>query len=177
MVIFMKKFRFFLTVFTLALFHIPHVNANKVNANVSQRDLATVMSQTEKNVFNFINQSRADHSLPLLIWSNTAAQQARNHSIDMANKILPFGHDGLDMRYTVLKELIPNLSSMGENVAYTQGYKKPGKTAVQSWLNSPDHYANIMGDFNLTGIGVAKDSQGRYYFTQIFVKTSSSDQE
>jgi len=176
MVIFMKKFRFFVTVFTLALFHLPSAHANETNvADVSQLNSATVLTQMEKNVFNYVNQSRVANSLPALTWSNSAAQQARNHSVNMANKTVPFGHDGFDMRYNVLRGLIPNLRSMRENVAYNQGYQQPGKTAVQSWLNSPGHYANIMGNFNLTGVGVAKDSQGRHYFTQIFVKTSSTN--
>jgi uncharacterized protein YkwD len=28
----------------------------------------------------------------------------------------------------------------------------------------------MIGDFNLTGIGVAKNRAGEYYFTQIFIK-------
>ena len=33
------------------------------------------------------------------------------------------------------------------------------------------HYENIIGDFNLTGIGVAVNEKNEYYFTQIFLKT------
>jgi uncharacterized protein YkwD len=41
---------------------------------------------------------------------------------------------------------------------------------VQGWLNSPGHLKNIQGDFDLTGIGVVKTAQNRYYFTQLFIR-------
>jgi len=41
---------------------------------------------------------------------------------------------------------------------------------VQGWLKSPGHRKNIKGDFDVTGIGVSKNAQGDYYFTQIFIK-------
>jgi uncharacterized protein YkwD len=160
----MKKIKFFISVLCLALFPFAATHA------------AVVLNQMEKNVFNMINQNRVAHSLAPLTWSDTVAQQARMHSINMADKVVPFGHQGFDTRFATLSRLIPGLTSMGENVAWNQGYSKPGAAAVQMWLNSPGHYANIMGDFNLTGVGVAKDPQGRHYFTQIFVKAGSSIQ-
>src|SRR5258708_37376358 len=92
----------------------------------------------------------------------------------MANYIVPFGHDGADARFANIENSIPNVTSFGENVAYNIGYSDPAATAVSDWLASPGHYANIMGNFNLTGIGVASNDQGEYYFTQIFIKTSDS---
>lgn len=56
-----------------------------------------------------------------------------------------------------------------ENVAYNRGYTDPVAKAVEGWLNSSGHRRNIEGNYNLTGIGVAKNSQGAYYFTQIFI--------
>jgi len=164
----MKKIRFFISVLALTFFHIAAMSAEETQL------IDAVQKNMAKNVFNLINQSRVANSLPPLIWSDIVAQQARNHTVDMANKVVPFGHDGFDMRYEYLRQHIPNLTRMGENVAYNQGYPQPGATAVQQWLNSPGHYANIMGDFNLTGVGTAKDPQGRHYFTQIFVKAASS---
>jgi len=169
----MKKFGFFTCILALPFCVMGHAKEAQIADSV-QRASATVMYQMEQNVFNMINQNRQNNGLPPLTWSNTVAIQARNHSVDMANQTVPFGHQGFDMRYATLQRLIPGLRAMGENVAWNQGYKKPGATAVQSWMNSPEHYANIMGDYNLTGVGVAKDSQGRYYFTQIFVKASSA---
>jgi uncharacterized protein YkwD len=50
------------------------------------------------------------------------------------------------------------------------GYSKPDQQAVQGWLKSPGHYKNIVGDFDMSGIGVTKNAKGEYYLTQIFIK-------
>ena len=44
------------------------------------------------------------------------------------------------------------------------------KQVIDAWLKSPAHKANIEGAFDYTGAGVAKDSRGVVYYTQIFVK-------
>ncbi len=170
----MKKLSFFASVLTLTLAHLANASTNEGAATNFFLDTATVLYQKEKVVFNTINRARVANGLMPLTWSNAVAKQARNHSVDMADGVVPFGHDGFNERYQNLKMVYPNLQSMGENVAWNQGYKKPGAVAVQGWLNSPGHYANIMGDYNLSGIGVAKDAEEKYYFTQIFVKVPSS---
>jgi len=48
--------------------------------------------------------------------------------------------------------------------------KKWPINAVKGWINSPGHQKNMVGDYNLTGIGIAKNNVGEYYFTQLFVK-------
>jgi uncharacterized protein YkwD len=169
----MKKFGFLSCILALTTCVAGQANEARIADSV-QVASATVMPQMEQNVFNMINQNRQNNGLPALIWNNAAATQARNHSVNMANQTVPFGHQGFDMRFATLQRLIPGLTSMGENVAWNQGYRRPGAVAVQSWMNSPGHYANIMGNYNLTGVGVAKDAQGKHYFTQIFVKTSSA---
>lgn len=134
---------------------------------------ATAQPVLETSVFNLINQQRQANGLNPLLWSNYAAQLARTHSLNMANKLIPFGHQGVEVRFATLRLQIPTLTRFGENVAYNYGYPNPAQVAVNGWLKSPGHYANIMGDFNLTGVGVAKNILGEYYFTQIFVKAAT----
>ena len=52
----------------------------------------------------------------------------------------------------------------------TGGNADPAARAFNSWLNSPKH-RQAMEDsrFTHTGLVVAKSSNGRYYFTQLFV--------
>jgi uncharacterized protein YkwD len=50
------------------------------------------------------------------------------------------------------------------------GFADPVTQAVEGWIDSPGHHANIKGNFDLTGIGVVKNEQGEYYLTQLFVK-------
>lgn len=44
---------------------------------------------------------------------------------------------------------------------------KLGKAAVISWMNSPGHRANLLGDWDSIGIGVAR-RRGRIFLTQNF---------
>lgn len=85
----------------------------------------------------------------------------------MANGTVPFGHTGFSERVRAIG--IPYRGA-GENVAYNQGYSDPATIAVQGWLKSPGHLANIKGNYDKTGIGVASNSKGAIYFTQIFLR-------
>jgi uncharacterized protein YkwD len=59
---------------------------------------------------------------------------------------------------------------VAENVAANAGYGDPAQQAVEGWKTSPGHRKNMLGDFSLTGIGIAQSSDGTYFFTQIFVE-------
>jgi uncharacterized protein YkwD len=121
----------------------------------------------EQSVFNKINNYRASQGLAKLTSNSAIDNKARIHSKDMANRKVPFGHTGFSQRVKAVG--IP-YSSAGENVAYNQGYSDSVTTAVQGWLKSPGHLANIRGNFQKTGIGVASNSRGEIYFTQIFFR-------
>jgi uncharacterized protein YkwD len=41
---------------------------------------------------------------------------------------------------------------------------------MTGWLNSSGHKANIEGNFAHISIATIKDSQGRYYYTQLFYR-------
>ncbi|WP_193195661.1 CAP domain-containing protein [Nostoc sp. MG11] len=121
----------------------------------------------EKAVFQQINNYRGSKNLPVLLRNSASDTQARIHSQNMANGRVSFGHSGFRQRVQAIA--IPYISA-GENVAYNQGYNDPAKQAVQGWLQSQGHLANIKGNYNLTGIGVATGPNGRIYLTQIFLR-------
>ena len=52
---------------------------------------------------------------------------------------------------------------MGENI--------PESTAVEQWKQSKSHKANMLGNYNLCGIGVVTDNSETksHYFTQMLV--------
>ncbi|MTJ53032.1 CAP domain-containing protein [Anabaena sp. UHCC 0253] len=120
----------------------------------------------EAAVFRQINQYRSSQNLPALNRNSKIDNQARIHSQNMANGKVAFGHGGFQARVTAIN--IP-YSRVAENVAYNQGSQNPATTAVQGWLKSSGHLANIKGNYNLTGIGVANNNKGQIYFTQIFL--------
>jgi uncharacterized protein YkwD len=85
----------------------------------------------------------------------------------MAKKKITFSHDGFSRRVKRISRFLP-YSMAAENVAYNKGYSDCAQKAVQSWLKNTKHRKNIRGDYRLTGIGVAKNPEGVYYFTQVF---------
>ena len=139
------------------------VSNSTVNLAASKTDVAAL----EQLIFNKINDYRVSQGLKKLTRNSAIDNQARIHSQDMANGKVPFGHTGFSER---IKAVGIPYSSAGENVAYNQGYNDPATTAVQGWLKSPGHLANIRGNFEKTGIGVASNSRGEIYFTQIFFR-------
>ncbi|AFZ24211.1 uncharacterized protein with SCP/PR1 domains [Cylindrospermum stagnale PCC 7417] len=139
---------------------------SKFSYEIAQSPVNT--AAIEASVFQQINQYRASLGLPALTRNSAIDSQARNHSQNMAKGTVPFGHNGFQQRVQAIA--IP-YSAVAENIAYNQGSSDPATQAVKSWLNSPGHLANIKGNYNLTGIGVASNSQGKIYFTQIFLRS------
>ena len=126
------------------------------------------LTALEQSVYRKVNQYRQSHNLPPLKLDERIGQQARIHSEQMAKKLVPFSHKGFKLRVLAIASDIPYRSA-AENVAYNQGYADPAAQAVQGWIKSDRHRQNMEGKYNLTGIGIAKNAAGEYYFTQIFI--------
>lgn len=126
-------------------------------------------SSIEQEILSQINQYRDRQNLPPLEPNATISQQAQQHSEAMASGQVPFSHNGFDERIEVISQEI-SYSGAAENVAFNQGYGSPADRAVNGWLESTRHRQNIEGNYDLTGIGVARSDDGGYYFTQIFVR-------
>lgn len=123
----------------------------------------------EQAAHDRVNAYRTQQNLPPLTLDPRISEVARQHSADMAAGRVAFGHDGFESRVQSIARTIPYRSA-AENVAYNQGYRDPVAQAVQGWINSPGHRVNMEGQFNLTGIGVTRTADGKYYFTQIFIR-------
>lgn len=130
---------------------------------------ASSIPSLEQAVLTQINEYRASRKLPPLSLETSISIQARAHSQAMASGRTPFSHNGFQQRVQAIARTIP-YSSAAENVAYNQGYSDPARQAVQGWLKSTGHRQNIEGAFDLTGIGIAQNAKGEYYFTQIFIR-------
>jgi uncharacterized protein YkwD/tRNA A-37 threonylcarbamoyl transferase component Bud32 len=124
----------------------------------------------EKSVFSQINQYRKSQNLPALQWNNTIAEQARIHAQQMASGKTTFSNDGFQFQVEVISQKIP-YKSVARNIAKNRGYSNPGEKAVEGWINNSVTNKSIVDDHNLTGIGIAQNSKGEYYFSQLFIKT------
>lgn len=134
---------------------------------------ASAVRAMERDAFDLINATRADAGLPSLKWSNKVAEVARLHSNNMADLNF-FSHKGLDGlmvddRAAQLK--MGTWSAIGENIAFLRGFSNPVETAIQKWLKSPSHKQNLLDpSWTETAIGLAVTSDGKYYFTQVFIR-------
>jgi uncharacterized protein YkwD len=127
------------------------------------------ISAQESKLIALVNQVRSKKGLhPLETWK-TLTEYARKHSQNMANGTVAFGHSGLETRANCIFKIAP-CHSVGENVAYTYLVDDPLQVSLKLWIQSPDHYKNIIGDYKETGIGIAYDPEGRCYITQMFSK-------
>lgn len=132
----------------------------------------TQLFDLERQTFALINQKRAELGVSALIWSDDLAKIARLHSENMAkyNFFSHTGQDGLmvDDRADLLG--IRKWTAIGENIAYNRGYQKPVEIAVEKWMQSEGHRANLLNNrWKESGIGIAVRADGAYYFTQVFL--------
>ncbi len=127
-------------------------------------------SQTDydKQVLDTINAHRISIGLTGLVHNDFLWQIANEHSENMANGDVPFGHTGATERSDRIKQQIGN-GSIAENVATS---KETITVVVESWLTSQGHKSNIEGNYTLTGLSAIQSGDGTWYYTQIFYKSN-----
>jgi uncharacterized protein YkwD len=125
----------------------------------------------ERQAFDLVNSQRAKNGLPPLVWDGELCRVARLHSENMGRHNF-FEHEGPDGTDLLDRVTARNImwKSLGENIAYNQGHNDPVGLAVNQWMQSPKHRANILRrNFTHTALGVARTSDGRVYLTQVFI--------
>jgi hypothetical protein len=128
----------------------------------------------EWSVFELINQYRQSLRLPALVMDARLNGMARAHSASMAARNGPVSHAGFESR--IAASGLPYLRA-AENVASNEGFDDPAGAAVSRWLSRDEHRGNIEGEYDLTGIGIARSRRGAFYFTQVFVKIEGDPAE
>ena len=126
----------------------------------------------ERRAFEKTNQVRVENGLTRLAWDGELCRMARAHSEDMARQGY-FSHEtleGLQLKDRARATGIPHFRVIGENIAYNKGYQDPGGFAVERWMISPGHRANILYvGFQASAIGSYVSTDGSVYVTQIFI--------
>lgn len=129
-------------------------------------------SSLERRAFELVNAERRACGESPLVWDAELSRMARQHSLDMARSgaLDHRGPDGRDMAERARAMGIRGWRVLGENIAFNQGFDDPSAFAVERWMGSYKHRANILnGQFTRTGIGVARAADGSIYFTQVFM--------
>ncbi|MVT08701.1 CAP domain-containing protein [Chitinophaga tropicalis] len=123
-------------------------------------------SQLVKDILYYTNQFRAKHGLAPLKLESYCCMLAAKHSKNMATGRTGFGHEDMEIRMDAASMKLGGVKAAAENVAYGT---LDAKGVVDGWIKSPGHRKNMLGDYNLIGIGTA--DKGRItFFTQFFVK-------
>ncbi|HEV7683531.1 MAG TPA: CAP domain-containing protein [Pyrinomonadaceae bacterium] len=126
----------------------------------------------ELRAFEQTNVARAENGLPSLVWDAELCRMARAHSEQMALQGY-FSHespDGLHLKERAHESGILHFRVIGENIAYNKGYDDPGGFAVERWLSSSGHRANMLyAGFQASAIGSYVAADGSTYLTQVFI--------
>ncbi len=112
-----------------------------------------------------VNAYRIENGFQELTFDLEVSEIAKEHSVQMLSE-RSATHKRFDVRHLKVEDMT-NAEVTGENVA--KGYKT-ADGVVHAWINSKDHYANMINDYTHTGIGVVKGDDGEAYYTQIFYK-------
>jgi uncharacterized protein YkwD len=129
------------------------------------------IEELEQAIFHQVNEYRASRNLPPLKLDARVSASARKHSQAMADKRVRVGHDGLKGRARAIAFRGVTVRRVSENVAYIFSQNDPAKRALDGWLRSAAHRQAIEERrYSITGVGVAQDSKGATYFTQIYVR-------
>jgi uncharacterized protein YkwD len=132
------------------------------------------LTEMEVIVLQQINQIRQQQGLSALQPNPTLAQVARNYSQQMVSQNFfshtdPFGNEAVQRVYKAGVEF----ELVGENLYKSVDAPDPVKDAVEGWMASPGHRANVLRSvFTQTGVG-AWQADDTYYFTQLFIQPRS----
>lgn len=122
----------------------------------------------QKRVVELVNAERAKNGLKPLTMNAQVNKTATLKSQDMA-KLGYFDHNSptYGSPFDMMKKYGISYRTAGENIA--MGQTTP-EQVMKGWMNSPGHRANILkASFTQIGVGVAKNSSGRLYWTQQFI--------
>lgn len=122
-------------------------------------------------MLQLVNQARAQQGLAALcevsqLMASTLLQSQYQASI---NTMTHDGPIGLMARFTNQGF---GATAVAENVAVTPDTNV--QDVFTAWMNSPEHQANIMGNYAYFGSGVVQGSGGQYYWTQHFASGTTT---
>jgi uncharacterized protein YkwD len=118
-----------------------------------------------------VNAERAARHLIALERRPELDRVARAHSADMAGRayLAHVSPEGLNPVDRLERGGIDGFSLAAENAGATSE-AGPTRRIFEGWLASPVHRQNLHAPpFNATGIGIARSSDGTFYYTQVYV--------
>lgn len=133
--------------------------------NAIEVPIAPQAKLIEIEIMELINEYRINEGLNSLQNHNTVKAVAFTHT-DYMIEADNVSHDNFFLRKQSL-QVNASANVVSENVAF--GFSS-AQAVVNAWLNSPSHKENIEGDFTDFDVSAEKDVNGKWYFTNIFIK-------
>lgn len=154
----------------------PNTNNNSSNnttttnpsTNNNSSNNTTDFSSYQQQVLDLVNAERTKRGLSPLTLDAKLCNVATKKAEDMATKNY-FDHTSptYGSPFDMMRQFGVSYQAAGENIA--KGQTTP-QEVMNSWMNSSGHRANILSsNFTKLGVGVAKDSNGRLYWSQMFI--------
>jgi len=140
-------------------------SAGEDKINSIEIPVAPMAKEIEIKIMELINEYRITEGLTSLNNHNTVKAVASTHTEYMI-EVDNVSHDNFFERKQSL-QVNANANIVSENVAY--GFSS-AESVVNAWLNSPSHKENIDGDYTDFDVSAEQNSEGKWFFTNIFIK-------
>jgi uncharacterized protein YkwD len=138
---------------------------NPASPASTQQAMPYTYNQSEIEAMALINAYRVSIGLNELQQINHISYKSEEHDNYMiTNNVV--NHDDFVARSENIMKVL-GAKSVSENIAYN--YNSP-QAALDAWLKSPTHKANIEGNFTHFGLSIRVSAEGKKYYTNIFVK-------
>lgn len=150
------------------LFSLSSCSDNEVSETILDKENMVINYDyiaIETDLAKLINEYRASKGLNVLILDNYVSKISEGHDHYMIDKN-KISHDLFDTRYNNIVN-IHGARKVSENVAYNFN---TAQSTLNAWVNSPEHKANLDGDFTHFGISIKTNPNGVKFFTNIFMK-------
>lgn len=135
-------------------------------ADAIELSLITPETKTiETEILELINNHRLSLGLNALSDMTLVKSVAYSHTDYMVDNN-EVSHANFYKRSDYLK-VHAGAVKVSENVAY--GYSS-AESVVRAWLKSEGHRANIEGDFTNFDLAAEQNNEGKWYYTNIFIK-------
>lgn len=139
--------------------------ATDTSSASTQKAMTYTYNSTEIETMAIINSYRISIGLNELKEINHISYKSEEHDNYMISNNVVNHDDFVSRSGNIMKVL--GAKSVAENIAYN--YNSP-QAAVDAWLKSPTHKANIEGNFTHFGLAIRISADGKKYYTNIFAK-------
>ena len=146
----------------------PSTTPQQKPESTPEQKPSTDFSSYQQQVLDLVNAERTKRGISALTLDSNLSSVATKKSQDMVNKNY-FDHTSptYGSPFDMMKQFGISYRTAGENIAKGQ---KTQQEVVTAWMNSEGHRKNILNpNFTNLGVGIAKDSKGTTYWTQMFI--------